>query len=281
MEALAGYGSDDSSDDSSGPTGGTSGDGGLGSLLPDASSSEDEQVVPEEKKKAPPAGVASGPAGSSGGGGGSEAPAAATNSGDAEGARISPKNKRGRWDNGGDICNDGAQESPLPPPKLSSAGSGASGAKGEVKASNAFEELIRFDKDYTVQLRANMTATTMAQTAHGGKVNSEVSQKLDALYKKFYGVGAGSETTDDESGRPTSFASHLRHQHEFGNPNLFPSVVEQFRIEAGGSNLSNQLWKASGGEFRDFESCDRLMTAEEQARFRAANNSNPSGQHST
>ena len=274
MEALAGYGSDGSSDASSGPTGGTSGGGGLGSLLPDASSSEDEQVVPEEKKKAPPAGVASGPAGSSSGGGGSEAPAAATNSGDEEGARSSPKSKRGRWDNGGGTCNNGAQESPLPPPKLSSAGSGT---KGEAKASNAFEELIRFDKDYTVQLRANITATAMAQTADGGKVNSEVSQKLDALYKNFYGAAAGSETTDDESGRPTSFASHLRHQHEFGNPNLFPSVVEQFRIEAGGSNMSNQLWKASGGEFRDFESCDRLMAAEEQARFRAANSNNPSG----
>ena len=274
MEALAGYGSDSSSGDSSGPDVGTFGSGGggaLAGLLPsDASSSEDERVVPETKK-APPAAPD----------GGSTAleSAATSNSGDAEGS--SPTKKRPRLSDGDkEKCNGAASSCPLPAPKLSAHSAVGDTSKGGEQVSNAFEELIRFDKDYTGQLRANLTAAAAAQAANGGsdKTNAKVSQQLDALHKNFYGAGANaSGTTDDESGRPTSFASHLRHQHEFGNPNLFPNVVEQFGIEAGGSNLPNKLWKASD-EFRDFESCDRLMAAEEQARFRAANtSSNPSG----
>ena len=255
MEALAGYGSDSSSDDSSGSAAGASSSGGggggaLAGLLPsDASSSEDERVVPEKAPPVPTTSAASAtPCGST-----AREPAATSNN-DAEGTR-SP------------TC-------PLPPPKLSAGSSG-----GGEQVSNAFEELIRFDKDYTVQLRANLTAAAAAQAGGGNdKTNARVSQQLDALHKTFYGTAnaTASGTTDDESGRPTSFASHLRHQHEFGNPNLFPNVVEQFGIKASGSNLPNELWKASC-EFRDFESCDRLMAAEEQARFRAANSSNPSG----
>ena len=285
MEALAGYGSDSSSDDSSGPASGASGrpsggavggGGALAGLLPsDASSSEDERVVPETKT--PPA-VPTTSAASATPGGSTAPEPAATSIGGAEGSASSPMKKRPRWDSGGDGKNNDATVTtcPLPPPKLSAAGDDGGG--GEQVPPNAFEELIRFDKDYTVQLRANLTAAAAAQAGGGSdKTNAKVSQQLNALHKTFYGATAtASGTTDDESGRPTSFASHLRHQHEFGNPNLFPNVVEQFGIAAGGSNLPNKLWKASC-EFRDFESCDRLMAAEEQARFRAANSSNPSG----
>ena len=277
MEALAGYGSDSSSDDSSGSAAGASSSGGgggggaLAGLLPsDASSSEDERVVPEKAPPVPTTSAASAtPCGST-----AREPAATSNN-DAEGTR-SPTKKRPRWGSGdGGKNNDTAVTTcPLPPPKLSAGSSG-----GGEQVSNAFEELIRFDKDYTVQLRANLTAAAAAQAGGGNdKTNARVSQQLDALHKTFYGTAnaTASGTTDDESGRPTSFASHLRHQHEFGNPNLFPNVVEQFGIKASGSNLPNELWKASC-EFRDFESCDRLMAAEEQARFRAANSSNPSG----
>lgn len=285
MEALAGYGSDSSSDDSSGSAGGASGSGGgaLAGLLPsDASSSEDERMVPETK--APPAAGGLTPAASSLGDRDRSAPEpAATNNanGDAEGGASSPTQKRRRRDSGGvGKKNDTTVNTcPLPPPKLSASSAGDNGGGGE-QVSNAFEELIRFNKDYTAQLRPNLTAAAAAQAAGGSdKTNAKVSQQLDALHKTFYGTGATattSGTTDDESGRPTSFALHLRHQHEFGNPNLFPSVVEQFGIVAGGSNLPNELWKASC-EFRDFESCDRLMAAEEQARFRAANSSNLRG----
>ena len=284
MEALAGYGSDSSSDDSSGPASGASGrpsggavggGGALAGLLPsDASSSEDERVVPETK--APPAVPTTSAASATPGGSTAPEPTATSNDG-AEGSAGSPMKKRPRWDSGGDGKNNDATVTtcPLPPPKLSAAGDDGGG--GEQVPPNAFEELIRFDKDYTVQLRANLTAAAAAQAGGGSdKTNAKVYQQLDALHKKFYGTGAtgsASGTTDDESGRPTSFASHLRHQHEFGNPNLFPNVVEQFGIAAGGSNLPNKLWKASC-EFRDFESCERLMAAEEQARFRAANSSN-------
>ena len=283
MEALAGYGSDSSSGDSSEPAAGASGSGGgggggaLADLLPsDASSSEDERVVPE---KAPPVPTTS--AASATPGGSTAREPAATSTGDTEGSGTSPTKKRRRWDSGGDDkSNDTTVTTcPLPPPKLSA---GDNNGGGGEQVSNAFEELIQFDKDYTAQLRANLIAAAAAQAGGGNdKTNAKVSQQLDALHKTFYGTGANayataSVTTDDESGRPTSFASHLRHQHEFGNPNLFPNVVEQFGIVAGGSNLPNELWKASC-EFRDFESCDRLMAAEEQARFRAANSSNPSG----
>ena len=277
MEALAGYGSDSSSDDSSGSARGAqvSGVGALAGLLPsDASSSEDERVVPETKAQPVPTTSA---ASATPGGSTAPEPAATRNDG-TEGSGTSPTKKRRRWDSGDDgKSNDTTVTScPLPPPKLSTADNGGGGEQ----VSNAFEELIRFDKDYTTQLRANLTAAAAAQAGGSNdKTNARVSQQLDALHKTFYGTGANataSGTTDDESGRPTSFASHLRHQHEFGNPNLFPNVVEQFGIKASGSNLPNELWKASC-EFRDFESCDRLMAAEEQARFRAANSSNPSG----
>ena len=61
----------------------------------------------------------------------------------------------------------------------------------------------------------------------------------------------------------SSFATHLKAQHEFGNPHLLKGLTDHFQIQPLDSNISNS--------FKGFEYVDRLYAAEERSRIAAAN----------
>jgi hypothetical protein len=105
--------------------------------------------------------------------------------------------------------------------------------------------------------------------------NPSLVEKLDQLYQ-------------NENAGGKSFAEHLKCQKEFGNPHLFPSIIEHFGIDEMESNIGNMddcsvlLDEASrqgeNGQSRDkprlklnienFEYMDRLLVKEEENRIR-------------
>ena len=82
-----------------------------------------------------------------------------------------------------------------------------------------------------------------------------------------------------------SFAEHLKGQKEFGNPYLFPSIIEQFGIDPMESNIGQYDEESlhvlgSAGVHHEkprlrlniekFEYADRLIVKEEENRIREA-----------
>ena len=72
-----------------------------------------------------------------------------------------------------------------------------------------------------------------------------------------------------------TFGKKLKSQTEFGNPHLFPSVVEHFGIEPMGSCIPKHIWNPKvaqsskdDGDFAPFEFIDRLLVKEEENRLR-------------
>ena len=131
-----------------------------------------------------------------------------------------------------------------------------------------FGELVRFGSDRTARLRSGLSSaaadadgagTAAAATA---AASDGMSAKLDRMYRNFY----SSSSFSSPSAEPRSFASHLRSQHEFGNPDLFPSVVKHCGIDPMGTNVRARAdWKP-----QDFEMVGRLVEAEERARAASA-----------
>lgn len=136
----------------------------------------------------------------------------------------------------------------LPKPKLAS----------DVDPTNTFDLLTRFDKDYLSPRQASF----LARTAGCPMPNATVAIKLDKMYHEFYG-----ENDNDSSTCCHSFASHLKRQKEFSNPNMFPSIIEHFQIKEWGSNIPSTLWNAYT-DFSSFEFIEKMKDKEEEARMR-------------
>ena len=58
----------------------------------------------------------------------------------------------------------------------------------------------------------------------------------------------------------SSFAEHIKSQKEFGNPHLFPSIIDHFQIQWRGTNIP-------GKNFQRFEYIEKLSSKEEQIRM--------------
>ena len=253
MEGLAGYGSDSSSSSDGGGDRGGHGDGdgastaaapALSALLPDASSEEEETNAEDAGKVSAP--------------------------GEKEGGLGSERKRRRRWDDAAagsaptegteaeaEAAGEGKVPATLPPPRLSGGG-------------DPFGELVRFGSDRTARLRSGLSSAAAdadadgAGTAATAAASDGMSAKLDRMYRNFY--SSSSSSFSSPSAEPRSFASHLRSQHEFGNPDLFPSVVKHCGIDPMGTNVRARAdWKP-----QDFEMVGRLVEAEERARAASA-----------
>merc|ERR1711957_288920 len=80
-----------------------------------------------------------------------------------------------------------------------------------------------------------------------------LAEKLDTMYQKFHQKTTTTTTISANndgksrggSGSGTigkSFANNLKSQKEFGNPHLFPSIIQQFGIDPMDSNIPKSLW---------------------------------------
>ncbi|KAL7461243.1 hypothetical protein ACHAXS_001664, partial [Conticribra weissflogii] len=110
-----------------------------------------------------------------------------------------------------------------------------------------FQSLQLFPEDYTLKLREKLTRQFLSQTDNPSKKHKELNEKLNKI----------------SSTLSSSFASHLKSQHEFGNPHLLKNVIDHFQI--------NPLESHVGNKFGKFEFVERLVVAEEKSRVAAAN----------
>ena len=75
------------------------------------------------------------------------------------------------------------------------------------------------------------------------------------------------DDNQQETPGKSSFAAHLKSQHEFGNPHLLKTIIDHFQI----SPLESHVGNSFGG----FEYVERMVVAEERARVAAANYCDP------
>ena len=141
--------------------------------------------------------------------------------------------KRRRWDSPKAASKDDA----LPPPTLRNS------------TTEPNESLHLFEKDYTVALRRKLSDERKSQSLLSAPEVTQLGRKLEQL----------KQSASDG----TSFASRLVKSHEFGNPHLLKSVIENYDIDSLKSHLGNDI--------RPFELADQLMIKEERARIAAAN----------
>ena len=255
MDALAGYGSDSGSDESNKAAAEGGGGGALSGLLAQYSDdSDDNEHETTNNQNGTDANI----------------PIASSSSKeicDAEGKEVNgegqPKKRKRRWDNPNEDITVNV-DSVLPPPQLSNncdTGKINNGHKKE----NSFQSMMLFPKDYTTELRQKLARQYQNQSSQSGselsKEKQQLNTKLEQLHNKFHSNNNGSKNEEEAE----SFATHLKSQHEFGNPRLLKTIIEHFDI----SPLESHVGKNSS--FKSFEYVDRLMSAEERARIAAAN----------
>lgn len=151
-------------------------------------------------------------------------------------------------------------ETKLPPPQLSNSNNERS---ADIMC-NPFRELISMEKDYLQLLQPSTLHMTRNQTSEGKndeKREFSLENKLNALYQQFYDNKGGNHNKT-----LPSFASHLKSQKEFGNPNMFPSVIEHFGINDMGSNLPTAFFDQKK-DFKRFEYIERIIAKEEEIRI--------------
>lgn len=103
-----------------------------------------------------------------------------------------------------------------------------------------YQSLIEFRKDYTKDKPLYFGGST---------------SKLELL-----------ENLRQRFGDTCAFASDLRKQKEFNNPQFFDRVVSHFEIEPNGSNLPDRVF----GGYQSFEEVSRIVASEEQSRIALA-----------
>ena len=111
--------------------------------------------------------------------------------------------------------------------------------------SSSRDNLILFSKNYLTNKLQYKTANT----------ENQLQEKLEQMHQH------------QSTGTNKSFAEQLKLQKDFGNPHMFPSVIEHFGIDPLESNSSILKVK-----FQGFEFIDRLMVKEEENRIREAQN---------
>lgn len=131
-----------------------------------------------------------------------------------------------------DDKNENETQNLLPPPIISV--SSSSNDDGTIQ-SNAFQQLICMPENY-LQNEQLMQPPIL--------LSKHLSNKLSTLQTK----------------SKSSFAEHIKSQKEFGNPHLFPSIIEHFQIQWRGTNIP-------GKKFQRFEYIEKLSSKEEQIRM--------------
>jgi len=254
MDALAGYGSSDSSGSSNQEVGNSGTKTGISGLIghysDDSDVDEQNKVTTHTVHHAPQPGVSGGPISEVVKKGVQNEDAQEVNDGGEEKQQVDgqPKKRQRRWDVDMTANNTINIDSLLPAPTLLSS------------STDPFQSMTLFDKDHTTELRKKLAEQLQTQTqAQEGKLGStekqqQLTKKLEQLYDKF-------QQNHQPDG--SSFAAHLKSSHEFGNPNLIKTVIDHFEIKPLESHVGNS--------FKGFETVDRLMAAEERARIVAAN----------
>jgi hypothetical protein len=231
MDALAGYGSSsDSSDNAGGDDKPKSALSGLLGNLSDASDDDDDVLHHEELDEEEP-----------------HAP--------------SKKKIRREEDVGG---KSQQHHKVLPQPQLLATDDANT-------TSDPFQSLILSTKDYTTQLRQTLSQQIQSQTNEISDKQKRLADKLKLLQNTFQNKPSQlNDTTETRqsnsldsnasSSTSTSFASHLKSKHEFGNPHLLKDIIDHFQIASYDSKQ----------QFKPFEFYDRLQISEEKARIAAA-----------
>jgi hypothetical protein len=133
--------------------------------------------------------------------------------------------------------------------------------------SDPFQSLILSTKDYTTQLRQTLSQQIQSQTNEITDKQKRLADKLKLLQNTFQNKPSQLNDTqkpnslDSNASSSTSFASHLKSKHEFGNPHLLKDIIDHFQITSYDSKQ----------QFKPFEFYDRLQISEEKARIAAAN----------
>jgi hypothetical protein len=226
MDALAGYGSSsDSSDNAGGDDKPKSALSGLLGNLSDASDDDDDvlhEKLDEEESHAP------------------------------------PKKKIRQEEDAGEKSQ---QHQVLPQPQLLATDD------ANTITSDPFQSLILSTKDYTTQLRQTLSQQIQSQTNEISDKQKRLADKLKLLQNTFQNKPSQLNDTrqpnslDSNASSSTSFASHLKSKHEFGNPHLLKDIIDHFQINSYDSKQ----------QFKPFEYYDRLQISEEKAIIAAAN----------
>lgn len=139
--------------------------------------------------------------------------------------------------------------------------------------SDPFQSLILSTKDYTTELRQTLSQQLQSQTNQISDKQKQLADKLKLLQNTFQNKQQQLNDTTltrqpnsldnnaTSSSKTTSFASHLKSKHEFGNPHLLKDIIDHFQINSYDSKQ----------RFKPFEFYDRLQISEEKARIAAAN----------
>ncbi len=106
---------------------------------------------------------------------------------------------------------------------------------------NPFESLVLFPKDYVSTLLKEKQQQNQPNTNNR---NIRLETKLNNLYHQFNTIpnSKNDNPNNHTSTLSSSFATHLKNQKEFGNPHLFPSIIEHFGIDPLGSNCVMKLY---------------------------------------
>ncbi len=132
------------------------------------------------------------------------------------------------------------EQQQLPLPRLCHHSTNFNGGGG-----NPFDALILFEKDYISQLQLqkqkqsqHVSVDADLGTGPADASSTLLSTKLDTMYHTFHNDNGDDnhKNNGNHTRQVMSFARHLKGQKEFGNPHLFPSIIEHFNIDPLGSN---------------------------------------------
>lgn len=138
-------------------------------------------------------------------------------------------------------------------------------------SSTYFENLIKFEENYTETIRdkpkvakiAPQSANEMSFLSTQSSLENQ-NEKLLEKYQKYCSVREKSS----EKEKTENFASHLQSQKSFWNPDMFPSIISHFGIDAPETNMPSTTWNPGG--FQSFEYAQEINASEESARLATA-----------
>lgn len=100
------------------------------------------------------------------------------------------------------------------------------------KSTDPFQSLILSTKDYTSQLRQTLSKQLQSQTRTVSEKQNRLAEKLKLLQEKIQHHDVKSQQTSSPNAASSSFASYLKSKHEFGNPHLLKDVIDHFQIKS-------------------------------------------------
>jgi len=129
---------------------------------------------------------------------------------------------------------------------------------------NPFDAMIYFSKDYMRDLPPVLSEQNN-QNNSSIENQERLEKKLDDMFQNFY--GDMQKTVGKVQAEKHSFASNLRSKKEFGNPQMFKSVVSHFDIDEYASNILEVegSYCSKGKPWKKFEYVDRIVAGESQA----------------